>query len=49
MLQSTLRQIILIQNFPRNLVQVTLQITGVPENDAAGSKLIQAGSVGDYP
>lgn len=44
-LQSTLRQIILIQNFPRTLIQVTLQITGSPENETIGSKLVQAGSV----
>ncbi|KAF8866620.1 hypothetical protein BDZ45DRAFT_667868 [Acephala macrosclerotiorum] len=43
-LQSTLRQIILIQNFPRSLIQVTLQITSTPENDNAGSKLVQAAS-----
>jgi len=44
-LQSTLRQIILITNFPRTLIQVTLQITSTPENDTAGSKLVQASSV----
>lgn len=44
-LQSTLRQIILIHNFPRTLIQITLQITSTPENDTAGSKLIQASSV----
>ncbi|TVY47274.1 Exosome complex component [Lachnellula occidentalis] len=43
-LQSTLRQIILITNFPRTLIQVTLQITSTPENDTAGSKLVQASS-----
>ena len=44
-LQSTLRQIILIHNFPRTLIQITLQITSTPENDTAGSKLMQASSV----
>ncbi|KAK0119214.1 exosome non-catalytic core subunit rrp46 [Cadophora gregata] len=43
-LQSTLRQIILIHNFPRTLIQITLQITSTPENDTAGSKLLQASS-----
>jgi len=43
-LQSTLRQIILIHNFPRTLIQITLQITSTPENDTAGSKLVQASS-----
>jgi exosome complex component RRP46 len=44
-LQSTLRQIILIHNFPRTLVQVTLQITSTPENKDAGAKVVQATSV----
>lgn len=44
-LQSTLRQIVLIQSFPRSLIQVTLQITSTPEIDSAGSKLVQAASV----
>jgi len=44
-MQSTLRQIILIHNFPRTLIQVTLQITSTPENEDAGSKLVQAASV----
>ncbi|PBP19585.1 hypothetical protein BUE80_DR009595 [Diplocarpon rosae] len=43
-LQATLRQIILIHNFPRTLIQVTLQITSTPKNDCAGSKLVQASS-----
>lgn len=44
-LQSSLRQIILIHNFPRTLIQVTLQITSTPENDTTWSKLVQASSV----
>jgi exosome complex component RRP46 len=47
-LQSTLRQIILIQNFPRTLIQVSLQIMSTPENENAGSKLVQAASVFAY-
>lgn len=47
-MQSTLRQIILIHNYPRTLVQVTLQITSTPENENAGSKLVQAASVFAY-
>ncbi|RDW78168.1 hypothetical protein BP5796_06020 [Coleophoma crateriformis] len=43
-IQSTLRQIVLIQNFPRTLIQLTLQITGTPENETTGSKIVQAGS-----
>ncbi|TAQ90733.1 hypothetical protein B7494_g949 [Chlorociboria aeruginascens] len=44
-LQSTFRQIILIQNFPRTLIQITLQITSTPEDTTSGSKLVQASSV----
>lgn len=44
-IQSSLRQIILIHNFPRTLIQVTLQITSTPDNDFANSKLNQASSV----
>lgn len=44
-LQSTLRQIILIHNFPRTLIQITLQITSTPENKTVSSKLAQAGSI----
>jgi exosome complex component RRP46 len=47
-MQSTLRQIILIHNFPRTLIQVTLQITSIPENENAGSKLVQAASVFEH-
>ncbi|CAG8950335.1 hypothetical protein HYFRA_00006828 [Hymenoscyphus fraxineus] len=43
-LHSTLRQIILVHNFPRHLIQVTLQITNTPENKNTGSKVVQAGS-----
>lgn len=43
-LQSTLRQIILIHSFPRTLIQITLQITSTPGNDNAGSKLVEANS-----
>lgn len=45
-LQSTLRQIVLVHNFPRTLIQITLQITSTPGNDNVGSKLVQASSVG---
>ncbi|KAI0164851.1 hypothetical protein GGR57DRAFT_214580 [Xylariaceae sp. FL1272] len=42
LIQSTLRQIVLINNFPRSLIQVILQITMAPENDYVNSKLAQA-------
>ncbi|CCU76273.1 exosome complex subunit Rrp46 [Blumeria hordei DH14] len=32
-LQSSLRQIILVQDFPRSLIQITLQVIDTPEND----------------
>ncbi|RFU24105.1 hypothetical protein B7463_g12234, partial [Scytalidium lignicola] len=41
-LQSTLRQVILIHNFPRTLIQLTLQITSIPKIDNVTSKLVQA-------
>jgi exosome complex component RRP46 len=44
-LQSTLRQIILIHNFPRTLIQITLQITSMPEDEASGMKVVQAALV----
>lgn len=42
LLQSTLRQVILVNNFPRALVQIILQITVTPENDYLNGKLGQA-------
>ncbi|KAI1756499.1 hypothetical protein F4782DRAFT_268309 [Xylaria castorea] len=42
LLQSTLRQIILINNFPRTLIQIILQITVAPENEYVNGKLVQA-------
>ncbi|KAI0515240.1 hypothetical protein F5B22DRAFT_193901 [Xylaria bambusicola] len=42
LLQSTLRQVILINNFPRTLIQVILQITVTPENEYTNGKLVQA-------
>ncbi|KAH8675965.1 hypothetical protein BX600DRAFT_432502 [Xylariales sp. PMI_506] len=42
LLQSTLRQIILINNFPRTLIQVTLQVTVAPENEYVNTKVAQA-------
>ncbi|KAI1431659.1 hypothetical protein GGR50DRAFT_54891 [Xylaria sp. CBS 124048] len=42
LLQSTLRQVILVSNFPRTLIQITLQITVAPENEYVNGKLVQA-------
>ncbi|KAI1128404.1 hypothetical protein F5Y10DRAFT_176367 [Nemania abortiva] len=42
LLQSTLRQIILVNNFPRTLIQITLQVTVTPENEYINGKLVQA-------
>ncbi|KAG9248330.1 hypothetical protein BJ878DRAFT_433620 [Calycina marina] len=41
-LQATLRQVIFIHNFPRRLIQITLQVTSTPDNDSVGSKIVQA-------
>ncbi|SLM41014.1 Ribosomal protein S5 domain 2-type fold [Lasallia pustulata] len=43
-IQSTLRHIILVQNHPRTLIQVTLQVTATPPNDSAFGRLPQAAS-----
>lgn len=40
-LQSALRQLIPIRNYPRCLIQITLQVTGIPENDYANGKVTQ--------
>ncbi|KAI1096269.1 hypothetical protein F5B19DRAFT_488884 [Rostrohypoxylon terebratum] len=44
LLQSTLRQIILVNNFPRTLIQVILQVTTAPENEYVNAKVVQASS-----
>ncbi|KAI1818445.1 hypothetical protein GGS20DRAFT_289631 [Poronia punctata] len=42
LIQSTLRQIILTNNFPRTVIQVILQITLMPENEYVNAKLTQS-------
>ncbi|KAI0019573.1 hypothetical protein F4780DRAFT_442686 [Xylariomycetidae sp. FL0641] len=42
LLQSTLRQIVLVNNFPRTLIQVILQVTVSPENEYVNAKVSQA-------
>lgn len=44
-IERTLRQIILISNFPRSLIQVTLQVASTPPDETATSKLNQNSSV----
>ncbi|KAI1661372.1 hypothetical protein F4813DRAFT_227047 [Daldinia decipiens] len=44
LIQSTLRQIILVNNFPRTLIQVILQVTTTPENEYVNAKVAQATS-----
>ncbi|KZF23668.1 hypothetical protein L228DRAFT_122105 [Xylona heveae TC161] len=46
-LHSTLRHIILVQNHPRTLIQITLQVLSTPEGDATATKPAQA--VSDLP
>ncbi|KAF7563516.1 hypothetical protein G7046_g635 [Stylonectria norvegica] len=41
-LQAALRQLIPVRNYPRCVIQVTLQVAETPENDYANSKLVQA-------
>lgn len=40
-LQSALRQLIPVKNFPRSLIQITLQVTGLPENEYTTGKVTQ--------
>ncbi|EFX03110.1 exosome complex subunit [Grosmannia clavigera kw1407] len=42
-LQKTLQDIVLVQEFPRCTIQVVLQIQSAPENDYANTKLNQPG------
>ncbi|KAI8965999.1 hypothetical protein F5Y11DRAFT_343991 [Daldinia sp. FL1419] len=44
LIQSTLRQIILVNSFPRTLIQVILQVTTAPENKYVNAKVAQATS-----
>lgn len=46
-MQQSLRQLILVKNFPRCLIQVVLQITATPANEYVNTKLVQASSVRD--
>ncbi|KAM3500588.1 hypothetical protein MY11210_009496, partial [Beauveria gryllotalpidicola] len=41
-LQRALRQLIPIRNFPRSMIQITLQVTETPENAYANTKVVQA-------
>ncbi|KAI4863718.1 hypothetical protein F4820DRAFT_361236 [Hypoxylon rubiginosum] len=44
LIQSTIRQIILVENFPRTLIQIILQVTATPENEYVNAKVVQANS-----
>jgi exosome complex component RRP46 len=44
-LERTLRPIVLVQNFPRTLIQVTLQVTDTPGDDSVTSKVNQSSNV----
>ncbi|MCJ1396287.1 exosome non-catalytic core subunit rrp46 [Xylographa bjoerkii] len=43
-IQRTLRHVILVVSHPRKLIQITLQITGTPEDDSIPEKITQASS-----
>lgn len=45
LLQQSLRQLILVKDFPRCVVQIVLQITATPTNEYVNTKLVQASSV----
>jgi len=44
-LQSALRQIILIHNFPQTLIQITLQVISTPQSGSFGTKSSHTSSV----
>lgn len=44
LLQQSLRQLILVKNFPRCVVQIVLQVTEAPANEYVNTKLVQASS-----
>lgn len=44
-LEATLRQIILVNSFPRTLIQVVLQVTVAPDNEYVNAKVAQASLV----
>lgn len=44
-IEKTLRQIILINNFPRTLIQVTLQVTSSPGNETTTARANLTSSV----
>ncbi|XWW92195.1 hypothetical protein V2A60_000118 [Cordyceps javanica] len=41
-LQRALRQLIPIRNFPRSMIQITLQVTETPENAYVNTKVVEA-------
>ncbi|KAK3382302.1 hypothetical protein B0T24DRAFT_6899 [Lasiosphaeria ovina] len=41
-IESSLTQLILVKNFPRQLIQIVLQIETTPDNDYVNTKLVQA-------
>lgn len=45
-IQNTLRHVILVSAHPRSLIQFTLQIVTIPEDDSVTGSLPQAASVG---
>lgn len=44
-IEKTLRQIVLVSNFPRTLIQVTLQVTNSPGNETTTAKASSTSSV----
>lgn len=47
MLEATLRQLILVKNLPRALVQIVLQIVTTPEVDHVNTAIVEANKVRD--
>ena len=47
-LQSALRQLIPVRDYPRCMIQITLQLVETPENAYVNAKVVQAQLVSSY-
>jgi hypothetical protein len=45
LLEATLKQLIILKNFPRGMIQVVLQVETTPENDYVNNKIMRAAVV----
>lgn len=45
-MQAALRQLIPVRDYPRSVIQITLQVAETPENAYVNAKIVQAQLVG---